>query len=722
VEYAEGLYRHGEATVRVIDLPGIYSFSAGALDEKIAREYILLQKPDLVVNIVDASNLERNLYLTTQLIEMRAPVIVALNMMDMAARRGVEIDVAHLERHLGCAVVPIVASRRDGLDALRAAIAAHGRERRVPGTRVAYDSEVEEALATLAGRAAGLAAAAGVDARWMAVKLLERDPLAAVLSKGALDAVVAAEVRRIAQHTGDAIEIVMADGRYGFIHGLARDVVRRSGPFRRRFSDEIDRLVLNRVLGIPVFLGVMALVFFVTIRVSAPFINFLDRLLQVLAVDGARALLEKARAPDALVMLLADGLGGGVQTVAALVPPVFFIFLCLSILEDSGYMARAAFIMDHWMRRLGLPGKAFLPLLVGFGCNVPAILAARTLEDERDRLTTVLISPFMSCGARFPVYTLFAVAFFPRHGTAAIFALYLAGVALAMATAWALRRTVLRGAPSNFVMELPPYHVPTVRGILHHTWHRLSGFVVRAGKVIVMFVVILSVLTRVGTDGRFGDVRPRDSLLAAAGRSMTPAFRPMGVTDDNWPAVVGLFSGIFAKEAVVGTLDALYGSMRAAESAGEPEAYSLGAGLRGAWEELARGLRPGGAENDGASGAQAAHDAPAVSADALAALRSGFGDGRTAFAYLLFVLTYVPCVAAVAAIYREAGAGWAAFAVAYLSGLAWVVATVFYQAATFTKHPASSSAWLALCALAAAAFYGLLSAAARRARGAEAKP
>jgi len=211
-------------------------------------------------------------------------------------------------------------------------------------------------------------------------------------------------------------------------------------------------------------------------------------------------------------------------------------------------------------------------------------------------------------------------------------------------------------------------------------------------------------------------------LLAAAGRSMTPAFRPMGVTDDNWPAVVGLFSGIFAKEAVVGTLDALYGSMRAAESAGEPEAYSLGAGLRGAWEELARGLRPGGAENDGASGAQAAHDAPAVSADALAALRSGFGDGRTAFAYLLFVLTYVPCVAAVAAIYREAGAGWAAFAVAYLSGLAWVVATVFYQAATFTKHPASSSAWLALCALAAAAFYGLLSAAARRARGAEAKP
>jgi len=716
VEYIEGTYRQDDADVRVIDLPGIYSFSAHTLDETIARDYILKQKPDVVVNIVDATNLERNLYLTTQLIEMKAPVVVALNMMDLIKRRGIAIEVEHLERHLGCPVVPVVASRKEGLDALRKAVARMAAQPAVSTTRVAYDSEVEEAVVPLTARAAGHAAQAGVDPRWLAIKLLESDETAVEMTRGEMAATVRGEVRRIERHTGDAMDIVMADGRYGFIHGLARDVVQRREEMRRTVSDAIDRVVLNRLLGVPIFLGVMALMFFATINVGGPFIDFFDKLMGTVAVDGVRAALQSVNAPGVVITLLADGVGGGIQTVATLIPPIFFIFLCLSILEDSGYMARAAFTMDHLLRRIGLPGKAFLPLVVGFGCNVPGILATRTLENPRDRLMTVLINPFMSCGARFPVYALFAVAFFPRYGTAAIFSLYFAGIALAMATAFMFKRTILRGEASAFVMELPPYHVPTWGGIMHHTWHRLRGFIVRAGKIIVLFVIALRLLSSVGTDGSFGKAGG-DSVLGAIGKSMTPAFRPMGVSDRNWPAVVGLFSGVFAKEAVVGTLDALYSQLESdGQEAGADDApFRFWRGVGEAFMAIPEGFSSRTAADaettalppadSGDNDAVARTVESEVHVETFGAMRTFFGSRAAAFAYMLFVLIYVPCVAAMGAIYREAGLKWTLFAVGYLTGLAWVVATAFYQLATMGHHPATSAAWLALCAGLVVAFY-----------------
>jgi ferrous iron transport protein B len=319
------------------------------------------------------------------------------------------------------------------------------------------------------------------------------------------------------------------------------------------------------------------------------------------------------------------------------------MFLCLSLLEESGYMARAAFVMDRSLRAIGLPGKAFIPMLVGFGCNVPGIMAARTLENQRDRTLTILLNPFMSCGARLPVYALFAGIFFPKTGGAVIFALYLTGILLAVASGLLFRHTILKGDATTFVMELPPYHLPRAIAIFHHTWERLKEFILRAGKIILILVLVLSVLWSIGTDGSFGNETSENSILSAFSRAVTPLFEPMGITPNNWPATLGLITGIFGKELVVGTLNTFYS---------------------------------------------------ANGADPAAAMLTAFDGKAGAFAYLLFVLIYSPCVAAIAAIQRETGWKWMTFSVTYLTLLAWTLSTFFYQLATLAAHPVQSSVWV----------------------------
>ncbi len=706
VERKEGAYTHAGRTVTVVDLPGIYSFAASSPDEIVARDYVLRARPALVVNILDASNLERNLYLTTQLLEMHVPLIVALNMSDVAQQRGVAIEVEHLARHLGCQVIPLVANRGEGLEALRNAINQSLAVPTVSAARVEYDSEVEKALRRLQPELAEAAAHAAVDPRWLALKRLEGDPLAAELAGAAGAATAAAEAARVARHVGEEMDLVLADGRYGFIHGLAHDVINRRDQVRRTVTDVVDRLLLNRVLGLPLLFAVMYGVFAVTVRCGQPFIACFDRLAGTLLVDGLGAWLSACGAPDWLRALLADGLGGGIQTVATFVPPIFLIFLCLAILEDSGYMARAAFLMDRLLRVIGLPGRAFLPMLLGFGCNVPAILAARTLEHARERTLTILMNPFMSCGARLPVYTLFAVAFFPRYGGTAVFLLYATGIVLAVLTGFVLHRTLLRGPSATFVMELPPYHLPTARAILFHAWERLKSFIWRAGQVILLVVVVLRLLTAIGTDGRLTQAHPERSILSAVGRAVTPLFAPLGITRENWPATVGLFSGLFAKEAIVGSLNALYTQYEPAGAPAPlaPPAFSLAAGLR----EALRAVPEGFGLLPAASGS-----ADADTASLTPALHRHF-DWASAIAYLLFVLIYAPCAATVAAIQREAGTRWALFSVSYQTLLAWIVATGFYQLATFTAHPATSTGWLTICAIGLASGYAALRALAPR--------
>ncbi|SDX85158.1 ferrous iron transport protein B [Allochromatium warmingii] len=717
VERKTGRYRFDAAEFTLVDLPGTYSLDVSepsvSLDERIARDFVHAREADVILNILDAASLERNLYLTTQLLEMGRPLVLALNMMDVATARGIHINIAALAQQLGCPVVPLVAATGDGLAELKRtlheqAVLASTHINR-PSVQIPFGKRLETAISVLEPRLRPLAEAQGDPVRWLAARLLEGDDLARALTGTAM---TVAEVQALLGDDAEAVDILFADARYSFAHAVTQATVKQCGQASRSLSDRVDRVVLNRVLGLPIFLAVMYLMFMFTINIGGALIDFFDLAAGTIFVDGVAQLLAQIGTPEWLMIGLADGLGGGVQVVATFIPIIACLYLFMSALEDSGYMARAAFVMDRLMRAIGLPGKSFVPLLVGFGCNVPAIMAARTLEHPRDRILTVLMTPFMSCGARLPVYALFAAAFFTAGGQNVVFALYLIGILAAVLTGFILKRTLLEGQVMPFVMELPPYHLPTLRGVLRRTWDRTQGFVVRAGAVIVPMVLVLNVLNTTGTDGSFGNEDSEQSVLAAIGRTIAPAFAPMGLNADNWPATVGIFTGILAKEAVVGTLDATYSGLAATDAGAEATAaedsaapYSLSAGLREAAATIPTNL--GAALGSWADplglGSVAESADPMAAAEALAVGSGTFGamaarfDGAAgAFAYLLFILLYSPCVAAIGAIQRETSTGWALFAVLWTTGLGYISATLFYQAAIFSRDPLSAAIWISV--------------------------
>lgn len=701
VERKEGSLELDGRPVRVIDLPGIYSLDAASLDEVVTRDYLLSRDADLIVNVLDAGNLERNLYLTVQLLEMGVPIVVALNMMDVARRRGIRIDTARLARELGCPVVPVVAVTKEGLTELAARVLAVAAGRESAGTPLSHGDLVEEAVTDLAP---GLAShPEDRSARWLALKLLESDPTAERAASADLLERADRWRARIGERTGGDVDLHIADTRFGHAHTVAERVVRERGRAGRTLSDRIDRVVLSKALGIPLFLLAIYLMFMFTMNIGGAFIDFFDLAAQTIFVDGLAALLAALSAPDWLSTVLADGIGGGLQVVATFIPVIGSLYIVLSALEDSGYMARAAFVMDRFMRSIGLPGKAFVPLIVGFGCNVPAVMATRTLESERERKLTILMNPFMSCGARLPVYALFAAAFFPHSGQNLVFALYLSGIAVAILTGLAMKHTLLGGESSGLLMELPPYHMPTVKGVLLRTWDRVRLFLKEAGRIIVAMVLALNLLGSLGTDLHFGARDSDRSLLAAASRAATPLFAPMGIREDNWPAVLGVFSGVLAKEVIVGTLDSLYGRLaEESSSAPAPEPFSLWRGLQRAFASIGDKLGqlgqrladPLGLRVGDLSDAEAAAAGQGVRTGTFGAMAERF-DGRAgAFAYLLFVLLYFPCVATMGAIVREAGGAWASFVGLWTTGIAFVVATCFYQAAIFGRDPLGASLWI----------------------------
>ncbi len=714
VEKKSGEYRLSEGTqtsrFEVVDLPGTYSLDVVdrevSLDEQVARDFAHANEADLIVNIVDASNLERNLYLTSQLAEMRVPLLVVLNMVDVAESKGMRVDAEALSRQLGCPVLPVVASEGIGIDALKAAINTAVAERPRSTALVEYQAALDHAIAGLAPRLQSAAAAGGISPRWLAVRLLEGDDLA----RRAAGAELAEDAARRAETLGEDLDILVADARYGLANHIARQAVTVSGQVGRDLTDRIDRVVLNRAMGIPIFLGMMYLMFMFTINIGGAFIDFFDQFAGALFVDGFGALLAGLGAPEWVNVALAKGIGGGLRTVATFIPVIGFLYLFLSVLEDSGYMARAAFVMDRFMRWVGLPGKSFVPVIVGFGCNVPAIMATRTLEHKRDRLITIAMAPFMSCGARLPVYVLFAAAFFPHGAQNVVFGLYLIGIVVAVLTGLVLKNSILKGEATPFIMELPPYHLPTVKGILIHSWDRLKSFVLRAGRVIVPMVLVLNFLNAVGTDGSFGNEDSDKSMLAEVGRAIAPAFSPMGLNQENWPAAVGIFTGVLAKEAVVGTLNSAYTALaqRDAAAAGaapaDEEAFDLGDAVAGAFatipanlaDALGKWADPLGVEVGDVSDQAAVAEKQEVSTGTFGAMASRFDGAAGAFAYLLFILLYFPCTAAIAAVYQESGARWTAFVALWTTGMGYGLATLYYQAASYARDPAMALAWIGL--------------------------
>ena len=720
VDKKTGNFSYDGHDIEVVDLPGIYSVtptSVSGEDEVVARNYLLSGEAQVVVNIIDASNLERNLYLTSQLLEMGVPVLVVVNMLDIAKQHKIKLDLKALENQLGCPVVGLIANRNKGVDELKKALVSFLDKPVMTKVSVHYNEVIEKAVAEISAKLS-----LGEKSRWFAVQLLEHTPgIESLFEEEKLKDVLKI-VEETDKHFEDNTDIEITNARYQLVSDIAEKVIVREGSVGATLTDRIDRIILNRWMGLPIFLLIMYVTFLFTQNFGAVFIDFFDILVGGIFVEGLGQLLASWGTPEWLTVFLSNGIGGGLQTISTFIPVVFFMFLFLAILEESGYMARAAFVMDRLMRALGLPGKAFVPLLVGFGCNVPAIMATRTMDRASDRIITVMMTPFMSCGARLPVYVLFATAFWPTNGQNLVFGLYLIGIAAAILTGYLLKRTALPGAAGAFVMEMPPYHIPTLKGVMIRTWDRVRTFMFRAGKVIVVIVACLAFLNSMGTDGTFGNEDSEKSVLSEIGKTIVPVFEPMGIQEENWPAAVGVFTGIFAKEAVVGTLNSLYDTLSvdqaqeaAAAAAEEPEgesSFSLSdtfseavgtigenfAGLAGAFSD------PLGISVGDLSDEAAAAEEQGVSLGTIDTIKTLFGSTSGVFAYLLMVLLYVPCVAAVAAIYREVGTKWTIFACAWTLALGYSAATIFYRVANFAAAPVYS---IVCIVIALAILYGM---------------
>lgn len=696
VEKKTGFMDIGDDHYHLMDLPGVYSLeqsSHSGLDEKVALDYLQCQPTDLILNVVDATSLERQLFLTAQLLHMGLPVVVVLNRMDLLNERHLQVDTETLSKSLGCPVIPVSAYFNQGIDELK---------QQLPGLlnrKSNLHFDLPEPLHASVHAVRDQQASPDSDSCWKTLQMLIK-PETAPLE---LRSFCLAEKTKLEAHYREDLALIAADLYFQYAHDASHASVVHTDRFTRNTTDTLDRWALHPLWGMPIFLGIMYLVFALSITVGNTFIDFFDLGAQALFVDGPSALLQSIGAPDWLVAVLAQGIGGGVQVVATFIPVIGALFLLLSILEETGYMQRAAFIMDNLMRRLGLSGQAFIPLVVGFGCNIPAVLASRTLPDQRDRIMTIMMTPFMSCSARLTVYVMFATAFFADYAALFVFSLYAAGILAAVLTALLLKHTLLPGKAPAMLMELPIYHKPAVVNVLLNTRNKLKSFIMDAGKVIVMVVLALHLLSSLGTDGSFGHENQPNSVLSEVAKAATPVVEPLGITEENWPATVGLITGLLAKEVVVGSLDALYQNMDKAPTAETVEEYDFIGALQEALMTIPANL-PGIVTdvNDplGLQSIENIADKKAIAEEqgfTLSTLdkMAYYFDGKVgAYAYLLLVLLYFPCVATFGAIKQELGWRWALYSGSWSLFLGYSTAVGFYQLATFNQHPQSSTLWL----------------------------
>ena len=613
------------------DLPGLSSLTQRGEqghDLTISQEFIKNNDIDCLINVIDINQISRQLYLTTQLLELGVPMIVVLNKVD---RQKYElVDVEKLSDELGCPVV---------------ALSGHDKK---------------------------------------ALSLLEKKLL--LVQEEFTQQTKASE--QIQTHTVESPSAIQARQDY------IADVLSRSsaGGGGARFSDSLDNFVLHPLTGIPVFLGMMYLLFMFAINVGSAFIDFFDILSGTIFIDYPLHFLAPFDLPQWSLTIL-EGIGSGIQTVATFIPVIACLFIGLSLLENSGYLARAAFVVDSVMQKIGLPGKAFVPLIVGFGCTVPAVMSARVLDSERERITTIMMSPFMSCGARLPVYALFAAAFFPDSGQNLVFLLYLIGIAAAIFTGFLLKKTVLSGTSSLNIMELPPYELPKIATISKRVWQRTYSFVTGAGKTIVIVVCLLNFLNSIGTDGSFGHQDSEESILSQSAQVVMPLLAPMGIKEDNWQAGVGIITGIFAKEVLVATFNSLYSPSNSVDE----EAPSLTSSWHdaiGSIKENLLGIAPddplGIDVGDLSDLTQVAKDQE-VELSTYQVMQAAFAGKLGAFSYLLFILLYTPCVAAMGAIKNEVGTRWAGFAATWSFLLAYLMATLCFQVGNFFVAPLMAS-------------------------------
>ena len=634
VEKIEGATTHRGYAIRIVDLPGIYSLTAYSMEEIVARDYLFAERPDVVIDVVDASNLERNLYLAQQIKELDVPLIYAFNIMDEAKKQGYEIDVPQLSKLLATPILPTIGTRGEGIRALLdlAIDIVEGTYQTTP-LQFYYGEEIETellALETLIRQDETLCQT--YPPRWLAVKLIEED---AALRRHVAEsprgegilAQTQQSLTRLNQMFNEHGEALIAERRYGLVHGALNETVKLPPQIRFTTSDAVDKILTNRALGIPIFVGVMWLAFQFVAKIGGGLL--LTPIEHFFSWTGhlVKNFMVSSQAPNWMISLVVDGMIAGVGGVAVFLPVIFSLYLVIALLEGSGYMARVAFIMDRVMHSIGLHGKSFLPMLLGFGCNVPAIMGTRILENRSDRLLTILINPLMSCSARLPIYAVFAAAFFPEQQGTVIFSMYFLGIVLAIGMGLLFKKLLFPGQSAPFIMELPPYRMPTMKSLALHMWDRGKMFLKKMGGIILSISIIIWFM---GTFPWGVEFASEQSYIGAIGKLFAPIFHPLGF--GTWQAAVSFIFGVLAKEVVVSTLSILYvGGSEVADEA-----------LIGALQQVFTPL--------------------------------------TAYAFMAFSLIYTSCVATIATVKRETNSWkWTVFSVTYQFALAWLVAFIIYQ-------------------------------------------
>lgn len=631
VEKKEGRLKHNQE-IAIVDLPGIYSLSPYSLEEIIARDFLVDNTPDAILNIIDSTNLERNLYLTTQLIELGIPIVVVLNMMDMVETRGDVIDSTKLSHFLGCPVVKASANKGDGLVRAVELVALCASKQALPGHTMKFAKTVEKTLDKITSIISDLSI---LNPRWQAIKLLERDEK--FLEEIQLPPNKFQEIDQIIcdleRSMDNDSESILTQERYQYIETICQSCAHKSKSAASSASDKIDRIVTNRWLSIPIFLLIMYGIYYVSIQtIGSMTIDWVDYLFNELIASNLSLFLLSMNASDWAQGLVVDGIVAGVGSVLTFVPQIMILFLFLSLLEDCGYMARVAFIMDRLFRNFGLSGKSFVPMLIGSGCSVPAIMASRTVDNERDRKLTIILTPFIPCSAKLPVFTLFVGAFFP-HAAWVGASMYLVGIFMVIISGVLLKKTKLFGGKvSSFVMEIPPYRMPTFKGVVIHMWERAKTFIIKAGTIIFAASTIVWILQSFNWNLKM--VESSDSILASIGHVIAPFFAPLGF--GNWQAAVAIVTGFLAKENVVATFGILFGLSEATE-----HSTSLTQNINQLFTPL------------------------------------------SAYSFMIFTLLAAPCFAAIGAIKREMGSWkWTFIAIGYQTGIAYLVALLIFQIGT----------------------------------------
>lgn len=634
VEKKEGKLKYKDRVIRVVDLPGTYSLSAYSEDEVVARNYLIKDKPHVVINVVDGTNIERNMYLTTQILELGCNTVLALNMMDEVEKRGIKINTHAIEKEMGVKIVETVAARKKGINNLLDTVIEVADNKIKPKEiELEYENDFQNQIQSISNELQMSSGSLDYPTKWTAIKLFEKDAymMDYVKNKGLVGVLEKVDSinHKFEQDHGYEPESFIVDKRYDYISNLLKDKVEKKEEFEETISDKIDKIVTNKFLGLPIFAIIMFLMYQVAIAFGNDFIGdqYVGGAFEALGEFAEGAL---SGAPELLRSFIVEGLIGGLGEVLVFVPIILTMYFIMGILEDSGYMARAAYIMDRLMSSLGLHGKTAVSMIIGSGCNVAGIMSTRTLESKKDRMIAILINPFMSCGAKLPVYTLFAAAFFGGKKVGifslsgiVIFSLYVLGIVVAIISAKIFSKTILKGEKSYFLMELPPYRIPTLKGVLIHMWDKASAFIKKAGTIIFSIVVVVWVLSNLPLGVEPGSA---ESILGKMGTFVAPIFKPLGF--GTWQAGVSLITGILAKEAVIATMATVY----------------------------------------------------AVTEETLhAAIQSQFTP-VAAYAFLVFTLLYSPCMAALGTIKKETNSHkWAIFSAVYTTSVAWIVAFLVYN-------------------------------------------